>query len=200
MSLNPDDHEFDQELTNLYTAKKYDECLEVSKEKLKSNPLNLQALLYMATISLENRELDDCIHYCDTIIRGVDERFYLAWTWRGQAQCLQKKYKEAEDSFEQAIKYNPSHKDTWSYLALTLFMEGKKDVAITLLDKVEEKIDELQGRFTLVRGYIERADGNTDEALMQFLQGGMSVDSTAEDADESKEVFAREVHRTLEKE
>ena len=79
-------------------------------------------------------------------------------------------------------------------------MQGKGYLSITLLDKVEEKLEELRGQFTLVRGYIERADGNADEALMQFLQGGMSVDLTADDAEESKEVFAREVRRTLDKE
>lgn len=199
MSLNPDDHEFDKGLTELYSAKKYDECLEACKVKLDENPLNLQALLYMADINLRNRELEDCIHYCDTINRAVDERIFYVWNWRGQALCLQKKYNESQDSFEQAIKYNPADRDSWSYLALTFFMQGKTDVSLTLLDKVEEKVEELKGQFTMVRGFIERADGNTNEALMQFIQGGMAVDPTSKDYEESKEVYAQQVRETLDK-
>lgn len=200
MSLNPEDHEFDQVLTDLYTAKQYTECVVACKEKLKEKPLNLQALLYMADISLEKHELDDCIHYCDTIIRGVDERIFYVWCWRGQALCLQTKYDEAVDSFEQSLKYNPAHSDTWSFLALTLFVQDKKAVAIQMLDMVEEKIAELKGCFTIARGYIERADGNRDEALMQFIQGSMTMDPTSKDYEENKEVFATEVRKTLDKE
>lgn len=197
MSLNPDDHEFDAELTALYSAKEYDTCLAESQKKLSENPLNLQALLYIADISLRNRELNDCIHYCDTIIQAIEDRIFYVWSWRAQALCLQKKYKEAEDSFEQAIKYDPKNTETWSHLALTLFMQGKKDVAMELLRRVEEKL-ECPSKFAMVRGFIERADGNTDEALVHFLEGGMAVDPTSPDYDESKEVYAREARKTLE--
>ena len=76
-------------------------------------------------------------------------------------------------------------------------MQGKKDVAMTILEKVEEKVDGLKGQFTMVKGFIERADGNTDEALMQFIQGGMSADPKADDYEESKEVYAKQVRETL---
>jgi len=72
MSIDPKDFKFDKSLVKLFSSKRYDECFEGCKKKLIKDPLDLQALLYMANISLDRRELDDCIHYCDTIIQGVE--------------------------------------------------------------------------------------------------------------------------------
>jgi len=190
---------FDKSLVKLFSSEKYDECFEGCKKKLIKDPLDLQALLYMANISLDRRKLDDCIHYCDTIIQGVDERIYYVWSCRGQALCLQKKYKESEESYMQAIQYNRTSTEIWSYMALTIFMQDRKDSAMSLLDIVEEKL-ECHNKFTMVRGFIERADGNIDDALIHFIEGGMAVDPTADDYNESKEVYAREVRKTVEKE
>ena len=196
MSINLDDHKFDNKLVKLYTAKHYDECIKDCKETLSDNPLHLQALLYMASISLEKDDLEDCVHYCDTIIQGIGDQFFYVWSWRGQALCTLKRYKESEDGFEQAIMYDPENTETWSHLAMTFYIQGKKDIAMVLLEKVEEKL-ECYGKFAMVKGFIERHDGNTDEALMHFLQGGMSADPTAKDYDENKKAFAKQVRETL---
>jgi predicted negative regulator of RcsB-dependent stress response len=75
-------------------------------------------------------------------------------------------------------------------------MNGEKERAINLLDAIEEKMD-WHGKFALIRGYMERAEGNTDEALMQFVQGSMSLKPDDTDYEESKELFASEVRKTL---
>lgn len=65
---------------------------------------------------------------------------------------MKKQYKEAEDSFLEAVKYVPQDTDLWSFFA-----------------------------------------------LMQFLQGGMSVDRKSKRCKEDKELFAREVKKTIDK-
>lgn len=201
-NINEDD-DVNKDLLALYSAKKYNECIKMCKEVLAENPLNLQALLYMADIHLEHRNLEESLHYCDTIIRAKEDKIFFVWRMRGQALCLLKRYDEARKSFSEALGL--IGKDDvregvylWSLYALTSFMNGEKERAISLLDALEEKLD-WHGKFALIRGYIERADGNTDEALIQFIQGSMAVDPTSKDYEESKEVFATEVRKTLEK-
>jgi len=202
MELNTDESDnVNQKLLALYSAKKYDECMEMCKEVLAKNPLNLQALLYMADINLELRNPEEVLHYCDTIIRAKEDKIYFVWRMRGQALCLLKQYNEARTSFSEALGL--ISKDNvkegvflWSLYALTSFVNGEKERAINLLDALEEKLD-WHGKFALIRGYIERADGNTTEALAHFIQGGMAVDPTSKDYEESKELYATEVRKTL---
>lgn len=202
MGLNIDEKDnVNQELLALYSAKKYDECMAMCKDVLAKNPVNLQALLYMADINLELRNLEESLHYCDTIIRAKEDKIFFVWRMRGQALCLLKRYDEARKSFGEALGL--IGKDDvkegvylWSLYALTSFVNGEKERAINLLDALEEELD-WHGKFALIRGFIERADGNTDEALVHFIQGGMAVDPTSKDYEESKEVFATEVRKTL---
>lgn len=201
-NLNVSDSDFNQALTDLYVAKNYEACMEMSKEILCADPTNLQALIYMANISLEYKDLEDAIHYCDTIINAKEDKIYFVWQVRGQALCLLKRYEEARESFGTALGLmSPESKQEgiylWSIYALTIFMDGDKERAFNLLDALEEKLD-WHGKFSLIRGFIERADGNTDEALFQFIQGSMAIDPTSKDYKESREVFAHEVHKTLE--
>ncbi len=201
-SLNVSDSDFNQTLTDLYVAKNYEACMEMSKEILCSDPTNLQALLYMANISLEYKDLEDAIHYCDTIIHAKEDKIYFVWQVRGQALCLLKRYEEARESFGAALGLmSPESKREgiylWSIYALTIFMDGDKERAFNLLDALEEKLD-WHGKFSLIRGFIERADGNTTEALTQFIAGGMNIDPTSKDYEESKKVFATEIYKTVE--
>lgn len=202
MELNIDKNDdVNKDLLALYSAKKYDECMEMCKEVLANNPLNLQALLYMADINLELRNPEEVLHYCDTIIRAKEDKIYFVWRMRGQALCLLKQYDEARKSFSEALGLI-SKDDVkegvflWSLYALTSFVNGEKERAINLLDALEEKLD-WHGKFALIRGYIERADGNTTEALTQFIAGSMSIDPTSKDYEESKELYATEVRKTL---
>lgn len=204
MALNVNENDdVNKDLLALYSAKKYDECMEMCKEVLADNPLNLQALLYMADINLELRHLEETLHYCDTIIRAKEDKIFFVWRVRGQALCLLKQYDEARKSFSEALTLI-SKDDVkegvflWSLYALTSFMNGEKERAINLLDALEEKLN-WHGKFSLIRGYIERADGNTDEALFQFIQGSMAIDPTSKDYDERTKLYANEIGRTLTK-
>ncbi len=200
MSINCDDHEVDERLLELHKNKKdYKHCIEASREFLKKNPLHLQALMYIAELSLDNRDdLDECVRCCDTILQGVSDEIYLAWMWKGLALALQTKHKEAEGCFLEALKYTPHDPTLWSYFALMKYMQHGKDTALYVLDTAEKEFS-LEGKFALVRGYIERTDGNTDEALIQFLQGGMSVDPNSERYEADKGLYASEVRKTLDK-
>jgi hypothetical protein len=64
------------------------------------------------------------------------------------------------------------------------------------LDTVEEKHN-LIGKFSMARGFIERAGGNTDEAFIHFLQGGMAVDLNSKDYEENRDAYFKEIRRTL---
>lgn len=204
MTLNINDKEgVNKKLLALYSAKKYDECMEMCKDVLVKNPLNLQALLYMTDINLELGNAEEALHYSDIIIREKEDKIFFVWRMRGQALSLLKQYDDARKSFGEALALVGKHDEKegvylWSLYALTSFQNGEKERAIGLLDALEEKLN-WHGKFALVRGYIERADGNIDEALMHFIQGGMAVDPTAKDYKETKEVFATEVRKTLER-
>jgi len=49
----------------------------------------------------------------------------------------------------------------------------------------------------MARGFIERAGGNTDEAFIHFLQGGMAVDLNSKDYEENRDAYFKEIRRTL---
>ncbi len=203
MDLNINESDIANEnLTGLYSSKQFDACMEECKKILVKNPTNLQALLYMADINLELRRGEETLHYCDTIIRAKEDRIYFVWQMRGQALCILKQYDEARTSFGEAlglIGKNALKEGVflWSLYALSSFMNGEKERAMNLLDALEEELN-WHGKFALIRGYIERADGNIDEALFQFIQGGMAADPTSKDYEESKEFYATEVRKTLE--
>ena len=196
--MNYKDMEVDERLKELYSLKEYDQCLEACKEKLTENPLNLQALIYSADIHHKQKDFEACIHYCDTIIRGVDDQISFAWLWRAQSQSALKQYEDAQESYDKAVMYDPTDIETWSFLALNFYMKGEKDIAMVLLDKIEKKLEQ-PGAFAMVRGHIERADGNKDDAFMHFLEGEMAADPTSPKYEEEKEVFARLARKTLEK-
>jgi tetratricopeptide (TPR) repeat protein len=200
MNVNEKDEPI-SELKELYTAKKYEECMKMCKEVLAKNQLNLQALLYMADINLELRNPEEVLHYCDTIIRAMENKMYYVWQMRGQALCLLKRYDEARKSFGEALGLIAKDDVNegvflWSLYAFASFISGEKERAFNLLDALEEELG-WQGKFALIRGFMERVDGNTTEALTQFIEGSMAVEPTSKDYEESKEVFAREVFKTL---
>lgn len=199
MSIKYDDHAVDEHLLELHQKKDYKGCIEASRVLLQKNPLHLQALMYIAELNLDHREdLDECIRCCDTILQGISDVLYVVWNWKGLALALQGNHKEAEGCFLEALKYTPHDAALWSYFALMKYMQHGKDTALYVLDTAETEFS-LEGKFTLARGYIERTDGNTDEALMQFLQGGMSVDPGSESYEEDRGLYAREVRKTLDK-
>ena len=196
MSIDLNDHPIDEKLLKLFSAEEYDLCINRCRLILTEDRLHLQALLYMAQISLEKRDYNDCLQYCDTVLQEVEEHLVYVWYWRGQALCLLRKYDDGIDSFKRALWYNPENIHAWSQIAVTLFQQGKKDFAMLFLDTVEEKHN-LIGKFSMARGFIERAGGNTDEAFIHFLQGGMAVDLNSKDYEENRDAYFKEIRRTL---
>ncbi len=192
MDLNVDDMPVDDDLKELFSANQPEACKERCKIILANDPLNMQALLYMAYITVDHGEPEEAVRYCDTIIHGIEDRIFFVWNVRGRALALVGRYEEAKKSFMKSLSLRPTHEETYLFLALLHYLTGNKELAFGILDLVEI---ELQGSelVAYVRGLIEKYDGNTTEALVHFVFGEANLDPTSPDYEHTRELFAREV-------
>lgn len=196
-TLNINDDDFDEALLKLWTDKDYDACAAHATEVLQTNPLHFQALIYLAKIEYERDNFEQSLHYCDTIIQGKEDKIFLVWEVRARSLTRLKRYKEATESFKTALQFDPSNAPLWCELCITLFVDGRKELAMNLLDHVEEKLGH-KSCFSLARGYIERADGNTTDAFLHFKAAESTLDPKSPDYEENRELYDKEARATLE--
>lgn len=192
MDLNVDDMPVDNELKELFSTDQHEACKERCKILLSKDPLNMQALLYMAYITVDHGEPAESVRYCDTIILGVEDRLFFIWNVRGRALALVGRYDEAKKSFMKSLSLRPTHQETYLFLAFVHYLTGNKEHAFAILDLVEIELQRSE-LVAYVRGLIEKYDGNTTEALVHFVFGEVNLDPASPDYERTRELFAREV-------
>ncbi len=134
--------ELDPNLANAYNERgniygfleKYDLAKDDFSRAIELNPKGSEAFFNRAILYLNLKEFDKALKDLDsTIALNPDDAEALLN--RGKIYSNMQKYREAENDFSQVIRINPNNSDAYFNRGLTIYLSGKKDLALNDLTR-----------------------------------------------------------------
>jgi len=132
----------------------------------------LMRRLRNANEMIERGEHDNAIAQTEAAIRqcakvGIDDRFALPWSLKGDALYRKKDYRKAAVAYETALKIDPKDSASWCNLGNTHAFEGRNEEALKAFEEAL-KADPNNGYAWNNKGTIYQRLEMDEEALISF--------------------------------
>ena len=132
----------------------------------------LMRRLRNANEMIERGEHDNALAQTEAAIRqcakvGIDDRFALPWSLKGDALYRKKDYRKAAVAYETALKIDPKDSASWCNLGNTHAFEGRNEEALNAFEQAL-KADPNNGYAWNNKGTIYQRLEMNEEALISF--------------------------------
>ncbi|MGI4789730.1 MAG: tetratricopeptide repeat protein [Janthinobacterium lividum] len=110
---------------SLFDARKYSKCIPLFQQTLQEDPGNLDARRFLASTLFRSRSYDAAIKEYEALLRF---NVLDAWTYHGlgAAQAGKKMWKEAVNSYQNALQVDPSYQASYIGLGMAMTKLGNK--------------------------------------------------------------------------
>jgi len=122
--------------------KEYDLSLKNFEKAMSINPYLMDAFTNIILVHVEKKEIKTAMLKCDSqlkSIQGKPELLAIIHNLKGKLYLAQSKNKEAEESFQKALKENPNFLQPYYALGRLYLIEKKQDKAIDQYRTILEK-------------------------------------------------------------
>ncbi|WP_321495874.1 tetratricopeptide repeat protein [uncultured Desulfobacter sp.] len=128
-------------------------------------PEYIQARLLLSEIYLRQQSFDLAVNQASVVIKA-DPKLYRAYLIRGKAYTGLKKFKDAENDYNQMIQIAPDDLEGYYNLALFKSLSGEFDQVAPLLEKVRSLNNKFPGVFFLsIRNALAQRDFDGAQAI-----------------------------------
>ncbi len=159
-------------LIKLYGNKDFDVFLEKADEFMKIHPDNLMIYLYKGLIFEEKGQFEKAINYFDVVLEVVP--FPSFYKNKGHCHIKIGEYLKAREAYLEFLRYKESDAGSWGFVAISFYLEDKKDVALGLLDHALGLVEDKTIIFLLKSMILEREELE-DDALINLIQSQISA-------------------------
>jgi tetratricopeptide (TPR) repeat protein len=163
------------DVIELFANRKKDakKCLAACKRILEKEPNNSAVLLYMGIIFHEQGKRVTALRYLDRVTE-LTPLVYPAWRQKGMCQLELRRLRAARFSFGRLMEFTHGSSEAPSFIALTFYLGGKKEIALAFLDQVLETGNIEDPHVLLhLRAKMEEHMGNKNDALIHYIESAM---------------------------
>ena len=123
-----------EKLKSQYEAKKYQDCVSIAEEILKTDSNHFFTLCYYGRSLFHLEKYEEALKVFNRCLEEEKEYFYL-WSFRGDVYCKIQNYEEAISDYLKAIELDPNNGADYDGVAMCLFLNGEHERAHEYIDR-----------------------------------------------------------------
>lgn len=133
----------------------------------KLNPENKSVYMYKGIILEEQKQYEEAIK-CFEIFFEQYPDFFPALKFKGSCYLSLEKYESARELCKEYLRFQIDDVEAWCYVIVSFYMEGKREVAMGLLDYALLEVTNTSG-LSLLKGMLYEKQDMKSDALMSYI-------------------------------
>lgn len=179
-----------ENIKNLFRDRNHEQFLLESDLFIISNPNNKAIYVYRGIILEEKGLYEEAIENFDVVL-SVCPDFYHLYRYKAHCYLSLKSYILARDSYKEFLKYKQDDTEAWCMMCLCFYLDGKKDVALGLLDHALGQVSD-PSLVSLLKGMLFENEDMEDDALINYVQSQILSNN-----DESRNISSKYIYRVI---
>jgi tetratricopeptide (TPR) repeat protein len=161
-----------EEIKELFRDRNRDKFLQECELFIESHPYNKSIYVYKGIILEEKGLYEEAIEIFDIVINSCPD-FYYVYKFKANCYIQLRSYILARESYKEFLRYNSDNAEAWCFMCLCFYLEGKKEVALGLLDHALGEVTN-KSLVSLLKGMLYENEDMDEDALINYVQSQIS--------------------------